>query len=206
MRVALIGATGSVGSRILDELVRRGHRVTAIARHADKIKPTQQVMPRRADLRDPSDMAKAIAADDAVIHSVRFLDSDVRKVIDAVQKSGLKRLLVVGGAGSLEVAPGKQLVDTPNFPPAYKNEAIAGRDFLNYLRALPPDQPVDWTYISPSAIFAPGARTGKFRVGGEQLLTDPKGNSSISQEDFALALVDELESPRHSRRRFTAGY
>ena len=206
MRVALIGASGSVGSRILDELVRRGHRVTAIARHPEKLKTTQQVTPRRGDVNDPDALAKGIAADDAVIVSVKFKDMDARKLVQAVQKSGLKRLLIVGGAGSLEVAPGKALVDEPNFPPQYKEESLAARDFLNTLRALPPDQPVEWTYISPSALFAPGKRTGKFRIGGDQLLSDAKGNSSISQEDFAIALVDELENKKHSRKRFTVGY
>jgi putative NADH-flavin reductase len=180
--------------------------VTAIARRADILPPTQQVTPRPADVNDPDKLAKAIAADDAVVHSVKFANSDARKVVEAVQKSGVKRLLIVGGAGSLEVAPGKQLVDEPNFPAAYKQEALAGREFLNVLRNLPPDQPVDWTYISPSAIFARGKRTGKFRIGTDQLLTDAKGISSISQEDFAIALVDELENPKHSRKRFTVGY
>jgi putative NADH-flavin reductase len=131
---------------------------------------------------------------------------DARKVINAVQKSGIKRLLIVGGAGSLEIAPGKALVDQPDFPAQYKEESLAGRAFLDALRALPPDQPVEWTYISPSALFAPGKRTGKFRIGGDKLLADAKGNSSISQEDFAIALVDELENKKHSRARFTVGY
>jgi putative NADH-flavin reductase len=131
---------------------------------------------------------------------------DARKVIDAMHKSGVKRLLIVGGAGSLEVAPGKALVDQPNFPPQYKEESLAAREFLNALRALPPDQPIDWVYISPSALFTPGQRTGKFRIGGDQLLADAKGHSAISQEDFAIALVDELENKKHSRQRFTVGY
>jgi uncharacterized protein len=115
----------------------------------------------------------------------------------------IKWLLVVGGAGSLEVAPGVQLVDTPDFPEAYKPEALAGRDFLNVLRG---EQELDWTFLSPSALFVPGERTGKFRLGTERLLVGSGGESRISMEDYAIALVDELETPRHSRQRFTVGY
>ena len=124
-------------------------------------------------------------------------------MIGAVKKAGVKRLLVVGGAGSLEVSPGVQLVDTPDFPEAYKPEALAGRDFLNVLRG---ERELDWTFLSPSALFVPGERTGKFRLGTDRLLVDAKGESKISMEDYAIALVDELETPRHSRQRFTVGY
>ena len=114
----------------------------------------------------------------------------------------MKRYLVVGGAGSLEVAPGVRLIDTPNFPAQYKNEAAAGAAYLELLRGV---QDLDWTFLSPSALFIAGERTGKFRLGTDQLLTTQKG-SSISFEDYAIALVDELEHPKHSRRRFTVGY
>ena len=115
----------------------------------------------------------------------------------------MPRYLVVGGAGSLEVAPGKKLIDTPNFPAAYKPEAGAGGVFLDLLRG---EKDIDWTFLSPSALIGAGERTGKFRLGGDQLLTAPDGKSSISYEDYAVALVDELEKPAHSRRRFTVGY
>jgi hypothetical protein len=134
---------------------------------------------------------------------VHFLDSDAAKIIAAVKKAGVPRLLVVGGAGSLEVAPGVALVDTPNFPAQYKSEALAGREFLNRLRA---EKELAWTFLSPSAVLAPGERTGKFRLGKDQLLADAEGQSHISMEDYAIALVDELEQPRHTRERFTVGY
>jgi putative NADH-flavin reductase len=125
------------------------------------------------------------------------------KVLGATKKAGVKRLLVVGGAGSLAVAPGVQLVDAPEFPDIYKAEALAGRDFLNVLRT---ENELDWTFLSPSALFVPGERTGKFRLGTNELLIGPNGESKISMEDFAMALVDELENPKHSRQRFTIGY
>jgi putative NADH-flavin reductase len=114
----------------------------------------------------------------------------------------VKRYLVVGGAGSLEVAPGLRLVDTPEFPAEYKQEATKGGEFLGLLRQ---DQDLDWTFLSPAAVFGPGERTGRFRLGTDQLLVNETG-SSISYEDYAVALVDELENPKHSRARFTAGY
>jgi putative NADH-flavin reductase len=144
-----------------------------------------------------------LAGHDAVISAVRFSGSDARTLIDAVKAAGVPRYLVVGGAGSLEVAPGQKLVDTPTFPAAYKPEALKGGEFLQALRA---EKDLDWTFLSPSAMIAAGQRTGKFRLGGDQLLSDENGKSSISYEDFAVAMVDELEKPAHSRRRFTVGY
>src|ERR1039458_5841967 len=123
-------------------------------------------------------------------------------VIDAVKQAGVKRLAVVGGAGSLEVAPGVQLVDTPQFPDAYRAEAGAGRNFLN---ALKQETALEWTFLSPSALFEPGERTGKFRLGTDRLLADVAGKSRISMEDYAIALVDEIETPKHVRQRFTVG-
>ena len=124
-------------------------------------------------------------------------------IIGAVKKAGVKRLLVVGGAGSLEVAPGRLLIDTPEFPAEYKPEALAGKEFLRVLRA---EHDLDWTYLSPSAVFVPGPKTGTFRLGTDSLLTGADGKSWVSMEDFAIAMVDELEKPRHSRQRFTVGY
>ena len=115
----------------------------------------------------------------------------------------MPRLLVVGGAGSLEIAPGKALVDTPEFPAAYKAEALAGRAFLEALRA---EKVLDWTFISPSALFEPGERTGSYRIGGNQLLADANGKSWVSMEDYAIAMADEIEKPAHPRQRFTVGY
>jgi hypothetical protein len=132
-----------------------------------------------------------------------YYEKGIRSIIDAAKLAGARRLLVVGGAGSLEVAPGQQLLDTPSFPAAYKGTAEGARQALNMLRE---ERDLDWTMLSPSAVIAPGERTGKFRLGGDQLLVDANGASRISVQDYAVAFVDELETPAHSRRRFTAGY
>jgi putative NADH-flavin reductase len=202
MKIALIGATGNAGSRILAELSRRGHAVTAIARHPEKVPALTGVTARKADVQDVAGLANALRGHDAVISSVHFTASDPRKLIEAVHASGVGRYLIVGGAGSLEVAPGVKLIDTPEFPAIYKAEAAAGGAFLDLLRK---ERTLDWTFVSPSALFVPGERTGKFRLGGNQLLVNDKG-SSISFEDYAIALADEIERPAHSRQRFTVGY
>ncbi len=156
----------------------------------------------KANADDVADLTAALKGHDAVISSVHFTASDPRKLIEAVHASGVGRYLVVGGAGSLEVAPGVKLMETPEFPAIYKAEAAAGGAFLDLLRK---ETKLDWTFLSPSALFVPGERTGKFRLGGDRLLVNDKG-SSISFEDYAIALADEIEKPAHSRRRFTVGY
>jgi hypothetical protein len=202
MKVALIGATGMIGSRILAELARRGHSVAAIVRHPEKVPELPGVVAKQGDVYDEPGLAALLKGHDAAISSVHFTASDPAKLIAAVKASGVKRYLVVGGAGSLEVAPGVKLIDTPQFPALYKAEAAAGGAFLDLLRK---EAALDWTFLSPSAVIAPGERTGKFRLGVDQLLVTDKG-SSISAEDYAIALVDELEKPAHSRGRFTVGY
>jgi putative NADH-flavin reductase len=202
MKVALIGATGMIGSRLLAELSRRGHEVTAIVRHPEKVPALPKVQPEKGDVLDEKSLAGLLKGHEAAISAVRFAQSDPAKLIGAAKTSGVKRYLVVGGAGSLEVAPGKRLFDTPEFPAMHKTEAKAGGDFLDLLRA---ETALDWTFLSPSAVIAPGERTGKFRLGGDRLLTHDKG-SNISAEDYAIAFVDELEKPAHSRKRFTVGY
>jgi putative NADH-flavin reductase len=202
LKVALIGASGQAGSRILTELARRGHSVTGIARHPEKIAAAPGVTAKRGDVYGKDGLAALLKGHDVVISSVHFSASDPKLLIEAVRASGAKRYFVVGGAGSLEVAPGVTLVSTPQFPAIYKDEATKGGEFLGLLRH---EKDLDWTFLSPSAMFVPGERTGKFRLGKDQLLTNDKG-SSISFEDYAIAMVDELEKPAHSRQRFTVGY
>ena len=203
MKIAVIGASGNAGSRITAELARRGHSVTAIARHPEKIAAQANVTATRGDVMDQAGLARLLAGHDVAISSVHFLASDPAKLIGAAKESKVGRYLVVGGAGSLEVAPGVRLVTTPGFPVAYKAEAEKGAAFLDLLRA---EKELNWTFLSPSALFIAGERTGKFRLGNDQLLTSADGKSSISFEDFAVALADEIERPAHIRQRFTVGY
>nr|WP_300315874.1 NAD(P)-dependent oxidoreductase [Halomonas sp.] len=200
--VALIGASGDAGSRILAELSYRGYLVTAIARNTDRIASLPGVTPRQGDANNQQTLEVLLKGHDAVISAVPFTASDAGALVGAVRDAGVVRYLVVGGAGSLEVAPGEKVIDQPDFPEAYKPEARAGAEFLDFLRGV---GDLDWTFLSPSAEFVPGERTGKFRLGQDTLLTRDEG-SSISFEDYAVALVDELEKPMHVRQRFTVGY
>jgi putative NADH-flavin reductase len=203
MRIALVGATGHVGIRLVSELTRRGHQVTGIARHPETLQAQAAVSPVSGDVQNEKSLATVLSGHDVVIHSVKFLSTNASKIIAATKAAKVPRLLVVGGAGSLEVSPGLTLVNTPHFPAEYKPEALAGAEFLSVLRR---ENELDWTFLSPSALFAPGERTGKFRLGKDELLVAADGQSHISTEDFAIALVDELEQPKHSRERFTVGY
>jgi putative NADH-flavin reductase len=203
MKIALVGATGTVGTRLVSELTRRGHQVTAIARHPETLQAQAAVSQVSGDVQNEKSLATVLAGHDVAMHSVKFLSTNVSKVIAATKAAKVPRLLVVGGAGSLEVSPGRTLVNTPAFPDEYKPEALAGAEFLSVLRR---EKELDWTFLSPSALFAPGERTGTFRLGKDALLVAADGQSHISTEDFAIALVDELEQPKHSRERFTVGY
>jgi putative NADH-flavin reductase len=203
MKIAVIGASGNAGSRIAKELAGRGHAVTAIARNPARIAVLPNVVARAGDVMDQAGLAAILRGHDVAISSVHFLDSDPAKLIGAAKASGVGRYLVVGGAGSLEVAPGVRLVTTPNFPAQYKAEAEKGAAFLDLLGR---EKELNWTFLSPSALFVPGERTGRFRLGTDQLLTAADGKSSISFEDFAVALADEIERPAHIKRRFTVGY
>lgn len=202
MKIALIGASGNAGSRILAELSQRGHQVTAIARDPSKVPAAPGVSTAAVDIADVPKLTEALRGHEVVISSVHFTASDPDKLIAAVEGAGVRRYFVVGGAGSLEVAPGQLLVNTPTFPAQYRDEALGGAAFLEKLRR---NDTLEWTFLSPSALFTAGERTGKFRLGTDQLLTNENG-SSISFEDYAIAVADEIEQPRHIRRRFTVGY
>ncbi|KVC88812.1 NAD(P)-dependent oxidoreductase [Burkholderia ubonensis] len=208
LNIALFGATGMIGSRIAAEAARRGHRVTALSRTPGA--GDDGITAKAADLFDPASIAAALPGHDVVASAYGPKQDDPAKVIAAtealvagVRQAGLKRLVVVGGAGSLEVAPGKQLVDAEGFPDAYKAVALAHRDALAYLRSV---GDLDWTFFAPAALIAPGERTGTFRTGVGKLIVDANGDSKISAEDYAIAFVDALEQGSFVREIATAAY
>lgn len=210
MKVALYGATGKSGSRILKELVSRGHRVTAIARDPAKLpEPGPDVVVKQDDLSDPKQIADAVEGVDAVISAYAppqdrpdEIVGVTERQVAALSQAANARLIVVGGAGGLNVAPGVTLIDSGHLPEPYLPIAKAHVKALNVLRA----STIDWTYLAPAAYFVPGERTGKFRLGKDELIANSAQDSRISMEDYAVALVDELETPQHRRRRFSVGY
>ena len=202
MKVAVLGASGRAGSEITQELAARGHAVVAVARKPEAIAPIPGVTAVQGDASDPAALTEILRGADAVVSALHF-DVPADTLLKAVKDAGVARLLVTGGAASLEVAPGLRLLDTPEFPAEWKPYAVGGVVFLDRLRA---EQDVDWTFFSPAAVIEETPRLGHYRLGGDQLLTDDKGESRISFADYAIAMVDELEQHRHSRRRFTAAY
>jgi putative NADH-flavin reductase len=203
MKIALIGATGNMGQRLVKEATSRGHDVTAIARNPDAAKGPK-VSTIACDLHDDDRLAGALKGHDLVIVSVRYQDSDVTKVVSAARKAGIKRILFVGGAASLMNQDNVRLLDTPGFPDFIAVEARPAAAALDWLREKADD--LDWVFVSPSMMLGPGERTGKFRLGQHHLLTAEDGKSSISYEDLSVAILDELEKPAHHRDRFTVGY
>jgi len=207
VKIAIIGATGLVGTKIVSEALDRGHEVTAIVRNPEGLPTHPKLRAARGDATNPAELASLVAGHDVVISAFNpgkdESGTGPRSIIDAVKRSGVNRLLVVGGAGSLEIAPGKRLVDQPNFPAQWKDGALRTAAFLDQLRD---ETDLDWAFVSPAAMLAPGERTGNYRVGGDQLLTDSDGESRISLEDYAVAMLDETERPQHHRKRFSVVY
>jgi putative NADH-flavin reductase len=212
MNIALIGASGFVGTALLNEARARGHHVTALVAHPEKLSAQPGLTVLASDVQDGARLSAQLKGFDVVISAFSgHADGDVLdyylrgigSIIGAAKRAEVARLVVVGGAGSLDVAPGVQLIDTPGFPAQYKATAEGARQALALLRQEPT---LNWTMLSPSALLAPGERTGLFRLGGDQLLVDADGNSKISVQDYALALLDEVERPAHARARFTVGY
>jgi putative NADH-flavin reductase len=197
MKIAILGATGRAGSELTAELTRRGHDVLAISRKPGP--PADHVTPLALDASDTIALTAALRGQDAVVSAMRFADTDAQALIAAIAASGVPRLLVVGGAASLKTGDGKRLFDSPHFPDEYRAEAGAGIAFLDALKAS--DRP-DWTFLSPAMVFDTGPRTGTYRTGKDDLLTDKDGNSFISFADYAIAMADEIEAPRHHRERF----
>jgi putative NADH-flavin reductase len=214
MKIAIVGATGMIGSKLLEEAVDRGHVVTAVSRHATKIPAHDRVRPVEADVNDTKALADAFSGQEAILHAfapprlsveerVEQQRAGTRSIIAAAKSAGVHRILAVGGAGTLEVAPGVMNADRPEFPASWEG-GVKSTALIKGLLAAEPD--LDWTFLCPSHDIFVGKRTGKFRLGLDQMLVDADGKSSISTADYAIAMIDELENPKHSRRRFTVGY
>ncbi len=213
MKIALIGATGFVGSALLEELLSRGHQVRALQRDTARLGARPGLTVRTVNVLAGDGLAAELAGMDAVVSAYnagwtnpRLHDDFLRgsEAIAAAARDAGVRLLVVGGAGSLFIAPGQQLVDSPAFPAEWKQGALAARELLNRLRA--DGTPLDWTFVSPAMHLQPGERTGQYRLGTEAPVFDADGESRISVADLAAAIADELAQPRHRRQRFTVGY
>ena len=207
MQIILYGASGNAGTRILRELQSRGHDVTAAVRHPEKLPANTRSV--RDDLANVDQIARTIAGADAVVSAYAPPQTDTDQLVGvterqiaAVRKAGAPRLLVVGGAGSLEVAPGVTLLASGHLPEAWVPIATSHAKALDKLKA----SDINWTYFSPAAFFEAGERTGKFRLGKTNLIADDKGNSRISFEDYSIALADELEKPAHERSQMSIGY
>jgi putative NADH-flavin reductase len=203
MKVALIGASGTLGSRILEELLSRGHQVTGIVRNPENLAPRGKLTVHKADAGDADQLKSVLPGHDAVVTAIPFFGFATEELLAGIEASGVKRVLVSGTAGSLEVEPRIQYISTSAVSEHGRPEHLDSREAYKLLRKQ--DQ-LEWTYLAPAALLTPGRRTGTFRLGTDQLLKDRVGESRISMEDLAIVIADELENPRHIRRRFTAAY
>ena len=216
MKIVVFGATGHVGQHVVAEALRRGHEVVGVVRDPDAVQsPDKRVGLVKGDATKADDVARTARGADAVVSAISprpnarglpapSLPANSRALINGLRDAGVKRVLYVGGASSLEVAPGKALADMPDFPEIYREEAREGREALAIWRNEA--KGLEWTYLSPAAEIASGNRTGKYRTTGDKLLVDDKGKSFITFEDYAVAVLDELERPQHVAKRFGVAY
>ncbi|MGP5308970.1 NAD(P)-dependent oxidoreductase [Vreelandella alkaliphila] len=212
MKIALIGASGFIGTALLTEALSRGHHVTALVTRPERVAPQENLIIIKSDVLNTDALAEQLRGVDAVISAFSgHAQDDVysyyikgfNSILAATQQASVPQLLVVGGAATLEIAPGKRLLDTPEFPAEYRATAEGAQTALETLRAQTAQA---WTFLSPAAEIFPGERSGNFRIGGDTLLTDSEGNSRISVQDYAIAMIDELENPRHTNQRFCVAY
>jgi len=212
MFIALFGIAGRIGTRIAEEALLRGYSVTGVYHKIGKGPlDSERLLLRPGDVTDPVNVAEIARGNDAVISAVGpnsssphdFLANASRSLLAGLKMAGVGRLIVVGGAGSLEVAPGQLLMDSPDFPPAWRDAAGAHKDALEVLKQ---ENEIEWTYISPAAMLEPGQRKGHYRVDGDKLVINSNGESRISVEDYAIAVIDELENRTHLKRRMSVGW
>lgn len=212
MKIALIGASGFIGSALLDEALVRGHQVTALVTRPERLPTRDGLVVKQSDALDTTALAEQLSGADVVLSAfsghaqedvydyyVKGFDS----ILAATQSADVPRLLVVGGAATLEVAPGQLLLNSAGFPDEYRATAEGAKTALERLRT---QQTQQWTMLSPAAEIFPGERTGQFRLSGDLLLSDAEGNSRISVQDYAVAMLDELETPNHTNQRFSVAY
>jgi putative NADH-flavin reductase len=216
MKLVVFGATGNIGQRVATEALRRGHEVTGVVRDPAAVQsPDPRVRLVKGDATNADSVAEVARGADAVVSAISprpnarglpapSLPANARALTKGLRAAGVKRVLYVGGASSLEVAPGKALADMTDFPEAYREEAREGREALDVFRNEA--KGLDWTYLSPAAEIGPGKRTGKYRTTDDKLLVDDKGKSFITFEDYAAAVLDELERPQHVTKRFGVAY
>ena len=210
MKIAVAAASGTIGKALLQEAIRRKHEVTALVRNPEKLGELRdQVRIVQTDLLDPASIAEAVQGSEAVIsaYGPKFGEEEelleaARSILEGTRRGGVRRLLIVGGAGSLITDSGEALMDTPEFPAEIRTLAKAHADAYGIYK----ESDLDWTYLSPAAVIEPGRRTGQFRIGMDRLITDESGASRISVEDYAVAMLDELEDPQFIRDRFTVAY
>ncbi|HEX4808541.1 MAG TPA: NAD(P)-dependent oxidoreductase [Bryobacteraceae bacterium] len=212
MYIAIFGVNGRVGSRIAQEALSRGCSVTGVYHHSGETPlDREKLLLRHGNVTDPHEVAQLAKGNDAVVSAIgpsessvrEFLPNSVRSLLVGLKQANVRRLVVVGGAGSLEVTPGVQLVDTPDFPPAWREVALAHREALDILKQ---EREIDWTYISPAAFLEPGERRGHYRVDSDKLVVDAEGQSRISMEDYAVAVLDELERGQFLKKRMAVGW
>lgn len=203
LKIAIIGMSGNVGTRIAEEALNRGHRVTGIARNIEKIAARKNLTLKAGEISNPEALAEMLKGHDAVVSSVKYTDFNPDQLIKAVRLSGVKRYLAVGGVGTMEVSPGITVLTAGMLPDSIVPTSKGAQHFLNILRST---EDLDWTVLSPALIFTGGKRTGKFRLGNDQLMVDENDKSAISFEDYAIALLDEIEQPQHLKSRFSIAY
>ncbi|MDX0543232.1 NAD(P)H-binding protein [Sinorhizobium medicae] len=216
MSIVVFGASGNIGSDIRKEALSRGHRVTAVT-HSSELEPAERLTVLKADIADPEEVAGIVGGHDAVIsaygpglrsHSAENAAVLIEKahvsLFEGVKRAGVRRIIIVGGVGSLKASPGVDVVDSDFYPADHKAHTLRNREILRSLKRG--DHDLDWTYISPPLSIKAGERTGRFRLGEDALLRDEAGENRISVADFAIAILDELEKGQSIRRRFTAAY
>lgn len=216
MSIVVFGASGNIGSQIRKEALSRGRRVTAVTR-TTRLEPAENLTPLTADIANADDVAKIAAGHEAIISAYspglrHYSAEDAAVLIEhahaglfaGAQRAGVRRVIIVGGVGSLQASPGVDVVDSDFYPAGHRAHTLRNREILRSLQRGEHD--LDWTYASPPLDIKPGDRTGRFRIGTDTLLRDDTGNSRISEADFAIAILDELEQGKFIRRRFTAAY